>query len=137
MKRPKRLGTLLSTKRVVVARQGGVCHCGCGKKVEAVKHMKTTRFDHQPALFQRLVNEAGTDYIPPQRDPDFIRASCLEFDSAKTNGTKATTAGSDANINAKQRARDKGPKPKRAWASRPLTGRSAWPPKGSRPMRKK
>jgi hypothetical protein len=137
--RPKRKNIPDRIKRIVVERQGGQCGCGCGRAVHWRKHRATTRFDHTPALFLRRVNAAGTDYDPAQLDPNWIVARCVESDERRRSGGKAraTTAGRDTNVMARQRKRERPPKPKRAWANRKLQGRSGFPPKGSRPMRRK
>lgn len=127
--RPKRRGIPDRVKKEVVARQGGICLCGCNRDVEWKAHKLTTRFDHTPAIFLRPINDAGTDYEPPQLDPRYIVARCIESDEARRSGGKAraTTAGRETNAVAKQRKRDKPPKPKRARGSRPFKGRSQWP----------
>lgn len=101
--------------------------------MEWKRHGKTTRFDHTPAIFLRPVNAVGDDYEPPQLDPDRIVARCLESDERRRSGGKmrATTAGRDTNAMAKQRKRDKPPKPKRRWGSRPMGQSRGFPPKGS------
>jgi len=70
MIRPKRKAIPAAVKRQVLDRQ--IHHCDecrvifiVGDKVE---------FDHRPALIMRPVNAAGTDYDPPQNDPNFIEA---------------------------------------------------------------
>lgn len=136
--RPKRKAIPIGVKREVVARQNGLCRCGCKREVHAKNHKATTRFDHHPALFLRLVNDAGDDYIPPQNDPDYIVARCLESDARKTGKRKlsgGTTAGSDANANAKQRRRESAPKFKRPIPSQKLKGRSTWPKRGPQKIR--
>lgn len=142
--RPPRKGIPDRIKRLVVERQGGICPCGCGAAVGWKRHGKTTRFDHTPAIFLRLVNEAGDDYEPPQLDPNYIVARCLESDERRRSGGKAraTTAGRDTNAMAKQREREKPPEPKRQWSSRPMGKRppgsgNGFPPRGSTPMRRR
>lgn len=135
-KRPKRKNIPDRIKRAVVERQMGFCTCGCMRKVEWKRHRKTTRFDHTPAIFLRVVNDDGTDYVPPQLDPDYIVARCLESDERRRSGgaARATTAGREVNAVAKQRKREKARKPKRNWGSRPLRSANRFPPRGSRPM---
>lgn len=135
--RPKRKAIPERIKRQVVRRQGCICGCGCGHAVEWVNHRKTTRFDHQPALEFRAISEDGTDYIPPQLDPEHIIARCLESDRVKTSGKPHTSVGSDAHMAGKIRTLrgENKPKPKRQWHSRGFQERQhPWPPKGSRPM---
>lgn len=83
-------------------------------------HRGSTRFDHHPALFLRIVNEAGDDYEPAQLDPVYIVARCIESDEERRSGgeSRATTAGKDTNAMAKQRERERKLKFKRAWKSR-------------------
>lgn len=120
-KRPRRKAIPLKVKQAVCERQNWLCLCGCGNNVGTYQHKATTRFDHTPSIFLRVVNDAGTDYVPPQNDPDFIVARCLVSDGRKTHGGKrGTTAGSDINAIAKQRRRERAPKPKRKWPSRPM-----------------
>lgn len=80
----------------VVIRQEGKCSCGCGKKLGTLKE---TNFDHDPplALRQRLVGTDGTflDYLPSPNDPRYITAMRVECHHKKTNGTAATSYGSD------------------------------------------
>jgi hypothetical protein len=117
--RPKRKAIPDRVKRAVVERQRGLCTCGCGRRVEWRKHRKTTRFDHQPAIEFRAVNAAGTDYDPPQLDPDHIIARCVESDRLKTAGKLHTSVGSDAHMAGKIRTLrgENKPKPKRRWKS--------------------
>lgn len=117
--RPKRKAIPVSVKRAVVRRQGGLCTCGCGRFIYSTSHRQTTRFDHQPALEFRAINEGGTDYIPPQLDPDHIIARCLESDREKTSGKLHTSVGSDAHMAGKIRTLrgENKPKPKRVWHS--------------------
>lgn len=47
-------------------------------------------WSHEPALQLRVINDAGTDYVPAQLDPDYIVARrCEEHDriTFKDNGT--------------------------------------------------
>lgn len=132
--RPKRKNIPDRIKRIVVERQEGVCPCGCWCPVHWRKHKATTRFDHTPGIFNRPVNDAGTDYVPPQLDPAYIVARCVESDEVIRSGGKAraTTAGRQTNANAKQRKRDKAArgdtKPKRAWAKRKMQrAKRPWP----------
>jgi hypothetical protein len=132
--RPKRKTIPVAIKREVCERQNGICTCGCGQKVEWKRHRRSTRFDHTPGLFLRLVNDAGTDYVPPQLDPNYVVARCLESDERRRSGgaARATTAGRETNAMAKQRARERPPKPKRHWATRKLSTGRKFP---KRPMR--
>lgn len=111
MTRPRRKAIPVRIKRLVCERQGGLCLCGCGQKVEWKAHRKTTRFDHTPGLFLRVINATGDDYVPAQLDPDYIVARCLESDERRRSGGKsrATTAGTEVNAMAKQRDRERPP----------------------------
>jgi 5-methylcytosine-specific restriction endonuclease McrA len=96
--RPKRKAITRRVKRLVLDRQKHHCaHC------RALFLMDDgMQFDHRPALEQRPVNDAGTDYIPPQLDPDFIEGLHDPCHDERTFGRKAgaaktvTTKGSDA-----------------------------------------
>ena len=124
---PKRKNIPDRIKRLVVERQGGLCGCGCGRKVEWKKHRKTTRFDHFPAIEFRPVNAAGTDYIPPQLDPDHIVARCVESDRLKTSGKPHTSVGSDAHMAGKIRTIRGENKPKmRSFRKVPEGWRYSW-----------
>lgn len=81
-----------------------------------------TEFDHEPALILRDVNKAGDDYIPPQHSPDHIDARCPDSHRRKTSGL-GTTAGTDIGKMKKENKRQRPPKPKRRWASRPFQKR--------------
>lgn len=51
---------------------------------------KKINWSHEPALELRAINEAGTDWDPPQHDPDFIFARTKEDHDRltfKDNGT--------------------------------------------------
>lgn len=110
--RPPRRTTPAAVRRAVVDRQDGFCKCGCGQRVHWW-HKTNTHFDHEPALRLREINADGTDYIPPQHDPDYIDARCPESHAAKTHGTGATTAGTDIGKIKKERKRARAPQPKR------------------------
>ena len=119
--RPKRKSIPLWLKRLVVARQSGLCACGCGAAVYADGR---SRFDHRPPLWLRTVNAAGTDFEPPQLDPAAIDGLTPDCHDLRSYGGKAraTTLGSDAHENAKL-DRLLGltkKKPKRRWGSRPF-----------------
>lgn len=95
-------------KLAVLARQDGFCICGCGQYADG-----TFIYDHNPALELRLMNDDGTDTIPPANDPNYIDAVCPDYNKRKTYGTKSTTAGSDANRIAKVKRILKGGKKRR------------------------
>lgn len=138
--RPPRRAIPVSVKRAVVARQKGICPCGCGQEVSERPRTNTV-FDHVPPLRQRTVNAAGTDYEPPQHSAEHIDAVCRAESDVRTFRGRGAAGRSDATENARERRREKERagigKPKSKWGSRPLKGGGGFPPKGSRPMRKK
>lgn len=73
----------------------------------ALRHLgyriEQVRWDHDPALELRPMNEDGTDTIPPASDPAYIQLLVPEEHDRKTFGTKATSAGSDIHKIAKHR----------------------------------
>jgi hypothetical protein len=88
-------------------------------------------YDHAPPIALRPVNEAGDDTIPPMNDPAYIWPLAREEHAAKTNGSKATSYGSDkhaiAKANRLMKAREalnevetRTAKPKRKIPSRPF-----------------
>lgn len=100
-------------------------------------------WDHDPALQLRIWDEEAGDTIPRANDPRYIVPRRKADHSRKTNGTKATTAGSDKNRIAKanhlsaaheafQRAmsvpafKRKEDKPRSKWGSRPLRSRNTF-----------
>jgi 5-methylcytosine-specific restriction endonuclease McrA len=97
--RPKRKAIPDRIKLEVVLRQDGRCpHCG-----ERLGPLTGLNFDHRPAIINRDVNEDGTDYVPPQLDPEFIQAvhevPCHRERTIGRGGEKRTTvAGSDIHI---------------------------------------
>lgn len=119
--RPKRKAIPKSVKATVVRRQGKLCICGCGETVSS-EPRTNTHFDHEPALRLRAVNDAGTDYDPPQHSARHIDARCPASHKIKTNGAGATTAGADAGKIKKERKREREAagttKPKRKIQSR-------------------
>jgi len=115
--RPPRKAIPIRIKRLIIERQSGVCKCGCNRLVSHLPKTNT-HFDHEPALILRDVNESGTDYLPPQHDPDYIDARCPDSHRAKTHGTGATTAGTDIGKRKKERKRSRPAKFKRRWPRR-------------------
>lgn len=124
--RPARKRIPIWVKKLVVERQGGVCVCGCGQAV-SWKPKTNTHFDHEPALILRDVNKRRTDYRPPQLSWRHIDARCPKSHKVKTSGAGATTAGTDIGKMKKENKRQRRPKLKRVWATRPITGRSTCP----------
>lgn len=107
--RPKRKQPPIKLKLEVVLAQNSLCkHCG-----ERLGKLEEIHFDHRPALINREVNAEGTDYIPPQLDPEYLHAihktPCHKVRTAGPGGEKRiTTAGSDIHTRDKtRRLRDK------------------------------
>jgi hypothetical protein len=104
IERPKRKAIPDRIKLEVVLRQDGRCtHCG-----ERLGTLAVTQFDHRPSIINRDVNEDGTDYVPPQLDPEHIEAihgvPCHRERTVGRGGEKRTTvAGSDIHIRDKTR----------------------------------
>jgi hypothetical protein len=114
--------------------------CGCGEVVSPRTH-SGTEFDHEPALILRDVNPAGTDYTPPQLSAEHIDARCKESHRRKTSGS-GTTAGTDIGKRKKERKRAKAlaalkVSPEAFEATKQRIRSRGFPPKGSRPMRRK
>jgi len=114
--RPKRKRIPLVVQRAVETRQGGNCaHCHAPLGPD-------TEYDHRPPLWEREVNAEGTDYVPPQLDPDHIHALHVLCHLERTTGRKAdaertvTTKGSDAHRRKMERKRQR---PKRFKAKIP------------------
>jgi hypothetical protein len=97
--RPKRKNIPDKIRLEVVLMQDGRCpHCK-----ERLGPLSGLNFDHRPAIINREVNEAGTDYIPPQLDPEYIQAiheiPCHRERTIGPGGERRTTvAGSDIHI---------------------------------------
>ena len=97
--RPKRKAISDRIKLQAVLAQDGLCaHCK-----QRLGKLTEIQFDHRPAIINRDVNEAGTDYVPAQLDPEFIQAvhavPCHRERTIGRGGEKRTTvAGSDIHI---------------------------------------
>jgi hypothetical protein len=113
--RPKRRNIPKWVKAEVIARQAHRCAvCNVrfadGDKIE---------FDHRPAIIMRPINVEGTDYQPPQNDPEFIEplhAAChLLRTVGRAPGAERTitTKGSDAHLAAKFRKLEGKNKPRK------------------------
>lgn len=97
--RPKRKAipdkVKLKVVLLAVERNQGRCpHCK-----QHLGELSGLNFDHRPALINRAVNEAGTDYVPAQLDPEFIEPLHIDCHKVRTFGPggekRITTAGSD------------------------------------------
>jgi hypothetical protein len=65
-------------------------------------------WDHFPALARRAVNEDGTDWVPAQLDPEYIRPMRKHDHLQKTTGKKGTSKlSSDGNGDTTQAAKIK------------------------------
>jgi len=115
VKRPKRKAIPARIKQQVMERQSHNCvECGWplanGKRIE---------FDHRPAIIMRNVNVEGTDYHPPQNDPEYIEALHNHCHLKRTVGRipgaekTVTTKGSDSWLAAKFRKLEGKNQPKR------------------------
>lgn len=113
--RPKRKNIPKSVKIDVLFRQINRCaECRVlfdyGDKIE---------YDHRPAIVMRSVNVDGTDYHPPQNDPEFIDALHKDCHLKRTVGRlpgasrTITTKGSDAHLAAKFRKLEGKNKPRK------------------------
>src|ERR1700744_1406565 len=131
---PKRKAIPVRIKRFIRSRQDGKCGCRdrCGENLPP-DGKGLVQYQHDPALQTRPVLPDGTDWDPPQHDPDYLFAELKACHARETNEGRsgATTLGSDKHAIAKikrirgetgQRTR----KPK--WASRPMqSGKTKWP----------
>ncbi|WP_053220918.1 hypothetical protein [Methylobacterium indicum] len=82
--RPKRKSIPDRVKLEVVLAQGGTCtHCS-----KPLGKLSGVRFDHRPPIALRRVNEAGTDYDPPQLDPGHLEALHEACHDERTTGRR-------------------------------------------------
>ncbi len=115
MKRPARKNIPRAVKDKVLERQRYRC-AGCGKSF--LGQGERIEYDHRPAIVMRAVNVEGTDYHPPQNDPEHIDALHKGCHLRRTVGRlpgaekTATTKGSDAWLAAKFRKLEGKNKPK-------------------------
>lgn len=79
--RPKRKQIPLAIKLHVFVRQKGRCAL-TGRRLAGVH---AAEFDHYPALSLRPVAASGTDFDPPQLDPEYIRALSPDAHRTKTS----------------------------------------------------
>lgn len=82
MERPKRLYIPISIRRIVRARQQGICGCAknCGEEIDG----RDTEWNHDPPLALRDILPDGSDYAPGQLDPRYI------FEEVKEHHRDAT-----------------------------------------------
>lgn len=115
MKRPKRKAIPRSVRLEVNDRQ---LYC-CAECKQPFTLEGKIEHDHRPPLEQREVSAEGTDYIPPQLDPDYIDGLHEPCHLKRTTGrapgatTTVTTKGSDSWRAAKFRRLEGRNKPKR------------------------
>ena len=112
-------------KLEVVLRQGGV-DPSTGDRLQPLG--EGVQFDHNPALQLRAWDEEAGDTIPPANSVEHLVAMNKSSHERKTNGTKATSAGSDKHAIAKINrltGKTKG-RPKTNWPSRPLKSRNTF-----------
>lgn len=89
MEYPKRLEIPWQVKAHLYRKQDGKC-AGCGAELELFKP-RAVHADHNPALTIRPLNEEGTDYDPPQLDPDHIDLvgyECCHKEKSKGDTTR-------------------------------------------------
>ena len=116
MKRPARKNIPRAVKDKVLIRQQHRC-AECWKRFDF--NADKIEYDHRPSIIMRVVNVEGTDYHPPQNDPDYIQALHAACHLRRTVGRlpgaekTATTKGSDAWLAAKFRKLEGKNKPKR------------------------
>ena len=129
--RPKRKPIPTIIRIMVLSRQDGRC-LGCGDQFTS----ELAEMDHRPSLIMRPVNAAGTDYEPPQLDPDYLEALCEECHQKRTTGRKPgaertpTTKGSDVwlakkfrRLEGEPRKKAKFPKQKNKWPKQKFNSR--------------
>ena len=109
-------------KLEVVVRQKGVDPT-TGDRLQPIE--EGVQFDHQPALQLRAWDEEAGDTIPPANSVEHLVALNKSSHDLKTNGSKATSAGSDKHAIAKINrltGKTKG-RPKTNWPTRKLQSR--------------
>jgi len=113
----------MAVKRVVVARQDGLCSCGCGEPLAGARG----NFDHNPPLELREWDEGANDTIPPANDPNYIDALIEAHHHKKTDHPRGphTVIGSDRH-KITQSARIARGGHKRKWRPVPGSKASAW-----------
>lgn len=127
-KRPKRKAIPVSAKCEVLRRQ----RANCTECKQPLWPSDPVEYDHRPPLILRAVNAAGTDYVPPQNDPDHIEALHTSCHLKRTVGRKpnaaktSTTLGSDVWLAKKFRRLEGRPRRKAAIPQR----RNPWPKRG-------
>ena len=113
--RPKRKAIPMKVKAAVMARQNR--HCAECRTIFTTDDK--VQYDHRPAIIMRPINVDGTDYHPPQNDPDFIDALHKNCHLKRTVGRipgaekTITVKGSDAWLAAKFRKLEGKNKPRK------------------------
>jgi hypothetical protein len=90
-----------AVKLEVLVRQSLMCGCTttrhepCGHRFQAGDALASQiEFNHAPPLSVRAYSPRDRDFIPPQHDPNYIRAERKACHAIHTRGTAATTRGS-------------------------------------------
>ena len=68
---------------------------------------KDVQWDHDPPLGLRSINDAGTDYEPPQHDPQYIQPLSAAAHALKTDGDHVPLSGDKSRISKAKRIRGK------------------------------
>lgn len=102
----------------------------CSQTGDAIGDYDNVRFDHRPAIWERMFDTDKCDTIPPANDPSSIEAVSIAGHDVRTHGAggekRVTTVGSDSHRRAKIKrfedafAGKRPPKPKSNFKSRSL-----------------
>ena len=130
----KRKAIPLKVKLEVMVRQARCAICG-----EHLGTLSNIDFDHEPALVFRPFSTVDGEFVPPQNDPEYLRAVHADCHLYKTSGRvkggkTATTRGSDigeaahlARVAEKQAEFRRRLLAKKEGESRCQTPKSRWP----------
>ena len=77
---------------------------------------KDVQWDHDPPLGLRSINDAGTDYEPPQHDPQYIQPLSAAAHALKTDGDHVPLSGDKSRISKAKRL-ERGPSCREALAA--------------------
>lgn len=119
---PKRRKSIPKKLRAEVAlRQGGICSCGCGEKLQHNFHLQ-----HDPPLDLRLWDDVAHDTIPPANSKDHLFGMTVPCHLRQTNHPLGphTTLNSDRHAidkNRRLRGEVKG-RPTKTWPKRSMRG---------------
>lgn len=81
--RPKKKAIPNKLKLQIYIAHGGRC-ARTGEKLG--HYLRDVEYNHTPPVAVRPVNAAGTDYIPPQLDPNYIEPLKPSVHKVETNG---------------------------------------------------